>query len=327
MLMNTHAVLSPDLKNTRILIIGAGSISYEYIRALQSLGYNNIGILSRRLGPAQELANKTGLSQVYAGGENTLPGLLNQYDAFIVATPIVTLKLYAKLFAQASIRRVLLEKPTFLYSSELEAFTRSYPEWDAALALNRLYYPSVEKMREVIASEGVTSAEFTFTEWTHRIHPENYAPIELERWGLSNCIHVIATVFDLIGLPSSLHAAQHNQTSIAWHPHGSIFLGHGSSNRRIPFAYQADWNSAGRWSITLRTPRGSYSLCPMEGIEFTAKGAVDKQVYLPAWNAATKCGFEPMLAAWLSDAPIITLSQLLPHIQAIETIFGYAPTV
>ena len=320
--MTARSAPLPD----RILLIGAGNIAVEYVKALRSLGYAHIGILSRSLASAQKLAAAETLTEAHGGGEATLPNLLPQYDAFIVAVPADVLKNYAEIFAKAKIDRVLIEKPCFLYSDELANFIRRYPKWGGRVVLNRLYYPSVEKMREVIAGEGVSSVEFSFTEWPHRIDPAKFSPLELSRWGLSNCIHVISAVFDLIGLPRSLEAAQYGKDVIAWHKSGSIYHGHGVSEKNVPFVYHADWNTAGRWSMTIRTPRGSYSLCPIEGIDFTARGTVKSETLMAPWSEPVKCGFAPMLEDWLAGASRLDMATLLTHIKAVEQVFGYAPS-
>lgn len=321
--MMLHNAPSPDPANTRILLIGAGFIAAEYIKALYAMGYHDIHVLSRRQESADKLASEYCLAKAFGGGEQTLVSIASSYNAFIVAAPIESLSIYAELLAKLNVTNVLLEKPAFLASSHLAEFYQAYPAWDAVVALNRLYYPSVQKMREIIAEEGVTSVDFSFTEWLHRINPADYTPLAMKRWGLSNCIHVVSTVFDLIGLPAQMDVSQHGKDFVEWHPSGSIFTGHGTSERGVPFSYHSDWQSAGRWWINIRTPKGSYELCPMEGINFTANCSVQKQILMEPWNKPIKCGFMPMLEAWLYGKPLMKLSQLLLHKQAIEKIFGY----
>src|SRR5690349_5020243 len=118
---------------TRILLIGAGAIADEYIKALHALGHKDIGVLSRRQESADALAAKFPLIGSHGGGEAALPPLLKQYDAYIVAPPIETLATYAKLFAAMNIKQVLLEKPAFLFSHDLQECFKRYPEWNAAV--------------------------------------------------------------------------------------------------------------------------------------------------------------------------------------------------
>ncbi len=213
---------SPNPAQTRILLIGAGYIAAEYVKALLSMDCNHIGILSRRQQSAEKLAEQNGLTQAFGGGEKTLASLVASYDAFIVAAPIESLPIYAELLAKHEGKNVLLEKPSFLFSNDLMLFLQRYPSWDATIALNRLYYPSVKKIRHIVSDEGITSVDFSFTEWLHRINPDDYTPLALNRWGLSNCIHVIATVFDLIGTPAQISVTQNGKDFVGWHPNGSI---------------------------------------------------------------------------------------------------------
>ncbi len=321
--MSTPTALSPD---TPILLIGAGYIAAEYIKALHALGMRNITVLARGTDRAHALKEQYGLCAAHGGGESTLPSLLADAAAVIVAPSIEVLPTFAALLAEASHPRVLLEKPAFLSSHDLEDFRTRYGGWECAVALNRLFYPSVRMLAERIAQEGIRSATFSFTEWLHRIEPNDYTRQALARWGLSNCIHVISTAFHLIGLPAQLHARQEQGEGIAWHPAGTIFTGAGISSHGTPFTYHSDWGSAGRWSIEIYNNRGAYSLCPMEGLSFKPKGSVTSEGLLPVWNGDTKCGFEAMLAGFLSGQDYFSLSQLSPHLEAIEAMFGYSHT-
>jgi predicted dehydrogenase len=321
--MNIHFATSPE---TRVLLIGAGFIAAEYVKTLHALGVRNITVLARTESRAYALKEQYTLAAAHGGGEAMLPQLLPDADAVIVATSIEALPAYAALLAEANHPRVLLEKPAFLSAAALQAFQARYPRWDCAVALNRLYYPSVRLLATHMAAEGTRSASFSFTEWVHRIDPKDYTPNVLVRWGLSNCIHVIATAFWLIGLPQpkALQAHQGGMDEIPWHPAGSIFTGAGLSIRNIPFTYHSDWGSAGRWMLDVRTPRGAYALCPMEGLFFTPKGSVTPEPLLPVWAGETKCGFEAMLYGFLTGEDRFLLSQLPPYLTAIETIFGYS---
>lgn len=313
------AAPSPD---TRLLLIGAGFIAQEYIKALHTLGLRRITILSRGEARVRALVERYGV-EAYGGGEAELSRMLPDADAVIVGASIEVLPTYAEALAAANHPRVLMEKPLFLSTDALDAFMARHPAWDCAIALNRLFYPSVHMLRAKLEEERLRSAQFTFTEWVHRINPQDYTPHALARWGMSNCIHVISTVFALIGLPASLHAEQRGAGDIAWHPSGSIYAGSGMSANGIPFSYHADWNSAGRWSISLYTDKGAYSLYPMEGLAFTPRGSVQPAPVMPVWEGEVKCGFEPMLRAFLTGGDMLRLTELRPHLAAVEQMFGY----
>lgn len=318
----THS--SAPLPNARVLIIGAGFIARHYVVALLEMGIENITVLTRGETRAREISAQFQHSiSVHHGGIKNLPALLNDADAVIIATSIEAIPEYAEVLARTSHPRVLLEKPSFLSSGQLVDFLTRHPQWPAAIALNRLFYPSVCHLREKLAHSVITSAQFSFTEWTHLIKPSDYSSAVLARWGISNCIHVLATVFDLIGLPESLNAEVQGKDRITWHPSGSLFCGSGVSLKQVPFSYHSDWTSSGRWSIVIHTSEGAYTLAPMEALSFTPRGRLDAEIIVPTWSGATKCGFKEMLEGFLSGTNVIRLPELVPHLQSIEQIFRY----
>lgn len=314
------------MEDLKILLVGAGGIAPEYVKALRAVGVQNIDVLARTEASAQKLAQDWQLGQAFGGGADTLARLAEKYDGVVLASSIESLMPLMKVLADAGAQKVLVEKPVALSSQELRAFIAAHPQFDASVALNRLYFPSVSMLREHMKVEEVTSAAFSFTEWVHRIDANAYSARELARWGASNCIHVIATAFDLIGMPKDLHSVIGGKDTIAWHPAGAVFTGSGCSFKDIPFSYQSDWRSAGRWWLSVSTTRGRYDLMPMEGVTFTERGTVAPQVLMAPYAGETKCGFEPMLRAWLApEGHVVGLKGLVAHLEAIEAIFGYDP--
>ena len=313
----------------KTLLVGAGGIAPEYVKALRAVGINDVDVLARSEQSAQRLVQEWSLGKAFGGGTDTLARIAADYDGIILASSIESLMPSLEVLAQAGAKaRVLVEKPVALSTAELRAFIAKYPDFRATVALNRLYFPSVALLREQLAGEEITSAAFSFTEWVHRIDASAYSTRELARWGASNCIHVIATAFDLIGLPEQLQAVVSGQNAIDWHPTGSVFAGAGKSERGVPFTYLSDWRSAGRWWISVSTTRGRYDLMPMEGVTFTARGTVAAETVMAPYAGETKCGFEPMLRAWMDPAAAAThvgLAELVAHLDVVERIFNYAP--
>lgn len=313
----------------KTLLVGAGGIAPEYLKAMRAVGIRDIDVLARSEASAQRLAADWGLGRALGGGTTTLAQVAQDYQAFVLASSIESLLPSLQVIARINpAAKVLVEKPVALSSQELRAFIDANPGFSATVALNRLFFPSISLLRQHLAQEEVTSAAFSFTEWVHRIDVSAYSSRELARWGASNCIHVIATAFDLIGLPDELHAVVSGENAIPWHPTGSVFAGVGKSAKGVPFTYQSDWRSAGRWWLNVHTTRGRYDLMPMEGLTFTERGTVASQALMAPYSGDTKCGFEPMLLAWLDPASAQThvgLSDLVLHLEAIEKIFGYDP--
>lgn len=306
-----------------MLLIGAGGIAQEYMRALKLIGVDRIDVLSRRRESAEGLQQTWNSGRAFGGGQEMLTRIAHDYDAAIVASPIETLLPYLRGLVRLGVTKVLVEKPVALSALQLDEFLAGYTGARVMVALNRLFFPSVQELRHRLLDEEVRSAEFSFTEWVHRIDTAQYGPAVLARWGAANCIHVTSTVFDLIGMPRILHAQRGGSGDIAWHPAAAIFAGSGVSSTGALFSYGSDWGSAGRWSITVRTSLGSYHLEPMEALAFCPKGSLSREVLVPLWSGDTKCGFAEMLQYWLAtDKPDerFGLLRLRDHLAVVDSI-------
>ncbi|MBL4719896.1 MAG: Gfo/Idh/MocA family oxidoreductase [Alphaproteobacteria bacterium] len=312
----------------KLLIIGAGNIAHAYIAALKSLGYRDIDILSRRAKPAQEMAEGSNIGRGIGGGIETLRKIVGAYDGFIIAVPPETLMVYLAFLSDQKASRILVEKPVALSSKVLGEFLEKFPKSPARVALNRLYYPSVDMVRHhLIEDGGATSCLFSFCEWVHRIPPDLFGAETMARLGIANSIHIIATVFDVIGMPKTMSREVAGQGEVDWHPSGAVYVGSGLSTTNVPFAYYSDWLSAGRWSMTFRSRRGAYILEPIEGLKFCPRGSIKEEDLLPPDSGSIKCGFAEMLSAWLSEDgdDRNTLPRLHGYLESVEHIMNYPP--
>ena len=152
-------------------------------------------------------------------------------------------------------------------------------------------------------------------------------PEVYHRWGISNSLHVISMAFELIGMPKDIQTYQHGK--LDWHPTGSIFVGSGISDKEIPFSYNADWGSGGRWGIEVNTKENSYQLIPLEELYVCPKGST-------IWNCVpfdsafpdVKQGIAEEVAIMLDDQnqkkiELPTLEMAAKLIKFGEKIFGY----
>lgn len=310
------------MKSRRLLLIGAGGIAADYANALKHLNVRHFDVLSRREESARLFAKSYGAERAHWGGLDTLPQLMNEYDAFIVACPIEHLMPYALALADAGKSRVLLEKPLALRSSDVAGLAARFPDFKPWIALNRLFFPSVLELKRRLREQRAVAARFSFTEWVHRIEADKYHPDVLARWGASNCIHVIATCFDLVGTPITFSPYVAGKSALSWHPAGTIFTGAGITDQNVLFVYHADWVSAGRWSIAIDTPEGRYDLEPMESLRFTPKGSIVDTLLVAAPQDGLRAGFPQMLRAWLADEQHdnVGLDALRAHLTSIESM-------
>jgi hypothetical protein len=302
----------------------------RYVEALSALRVGWIRVCSRSEEALRELED--------AGSVSTLAGGFQQLDARpiedeigIVATPIADLVEASGHLVALGYKRILIEKPISLRSNRIlqlaEEFTKN--RVDGACAYNRVAYPSYQETRARTGQEGgITSCTYSFSEFVRKIGPGLYPDDELARWGIANSSHVMSMAHGLIGLPAVWNS--HRSGLLPWHPSGSVFVGSGVSDRGVPFAYHADWGSAGRWSVEVHTPISSYRLCPLEKVMRRTSPTSDwDEIPIVTFAPGAKVGFVEQLAAMLSQdirrlVPLFSLYEAAALTQYGEDVFGYS---
>lgn len=310
-------------------VVGYGNMGKQYVKALRALGVGRIRVCSRSAGPLEELQGVAGVETV-TGGFERLECHPQLDELGIVATPVALLVAVAERLALLGFRRLLVEKPVSLWSSETErvAETLERQSMQVACAYNRVAYPSFHEVRARVAQEGgITSCTYAFTEMIKPDWPEYFPPEELARWGIANSLHVIGMAHGLIGLPASWRG--HRSGALSWHPTGAIFVGSGISKQGIPFSYQADWGSTGRWSVEVHTAVSSYRLCPLEQVYRRTTALGDwENVPVVVFAPNVKAGFVEQVAYNLGlPINLLPMSPSLFETAALtrygEQIFGY----
>jgi predicted dehydrogenase len=194
--------------------------------------------------------------------------------AAIVAVPIPQLASTAEALIAAGLRRILLEKPAGLNLVEIErvADAARLAAADVFVAYNRRFYSSVATARAIIAEDGgVSSFHVDFTEMAERFMSSDKHPSVLTNWFLANSSHVLDLAFHLGGRPIELTGMTGG--NLAWHPAGAIFAGYGRTAPGALFTWHADWTSAGRWGLDLRTRKRRLLLQPLESLQVQEKGS------------------------------------------------------
>ena len=249
-------------------LIGAGPMAQDYAAVLQQLS-SPFSVIGRSKSSAEVFKQKTGV-EVFLGGIKAALAALPAPEQAIVAVGVEALAATTQLLLDAGTRRLLIEKPGALNLAELQQLQTVAQQMGAEvwIAYNRRFYASVLRLRQlIIADGGITSASFEFTEWSHQIRDLQKGPGVKEHWLLGNSSHVIDLAFDLIGFPAEGNWQAWHSGSLDWHPAAARFHGAGITERRIPFSYQADWESPGRWGIELLTRRNRYLLRPLESLQ------------------------------------------------------------
>ncbi|MFM7682659.1 MAG: Gfo/Idh/MocA family oxidoreductase [Bacteroidota bacterium] len=246
----------------KVLVIGAGLIGLEYMRILNDLNVQFESVC-RSKERAQRVKEETGID-IISGGVEQMGERLHKFSHFIVATDVESSFEITSFLLKNKCSHLLLEKPG---TSSIDQFLKLYLDYSDSfsnvfLAYNRRNYSSVLKAKELAESDGgVLSCHFDFTEWTHVIEAMNKPKFQLKNWFFGNSTHVIDTAFFIIGKPQKLNPISIGELS--WHK-PSIFVGSGITKNNVVFSYHSNWQSAGRWSIEVKTRNRALRLMPME---------------------------------------------------------------
>lgn len=261
------------LKN-RTWLIGAGGMAIDYIKVLQALG-EGFTLIGRGEQSAKSCHDATGCEVVVGGVLGYLARKPTICTHAIVAVGAERLHETTMQLLDYGVRNILVEKPAGLNKKEIENIYLLAKETGAkvCVAYNRRFFASVLKAKEIIDEDGgVSSFNFEFTEWSHVIEKLRKAEGVKEKWFLGNSTHVVDLAFYLGGEPKDI--CSFTAGTLPWHPAASIFAGAGISGNGALFNYQANWESAGRWSVEVLTKNRRLILRPLEKLQIQKKGSV-----------------------------------------------------
>ncbi len=298
-----------------ILLVGAGPMAVAYSRVLDALNAAWT-VVGRGAHTAAQFTAATGREPALGGLATYLNVHSAPIDAAIVALPVRELAAAARSLLEGGTRRILVEKPAGLTASEIEELARAAARVraDVFVAFNRRFYSSVAVAQRLIAEDGgVTSFHMEFTEFADRVRISVSDHMLLNNWFLANSTHVVDLAFYLGGEPAT--ASGLSAGALDWHPPGASFVGHGQTKVGAVFSWHADWSSAGRWGLDLRTPQRRLILQPLETLAVQDKGsfAVSPYAIADELDRQFKPGLYRQVEAFLSDWPATTA---LPTIAA-----------
>lgn len=287
-----------------ICIVGSGYMAFEHAKASLELNYDQVYVIGRTTASFERYFNDTqqnsSIIKIEGGVSAWLASeFFRQGIVHIVAVAVEALEQVTEALLYAGVKRILLEKPGGLNIKGLKKLNQKAEDLKSIvrIAYNRRHYPSVQKLKDILSTEELTSFEFEFTEWVDKINPDDYDQKTLEEWIVSNSAHVIDTAFYLAGgLPTVVNHIASGKDKIMWHRHNSIFIGCGLVSD-VPFTYSADWRSQGRWRIHMRSIKGKYILEPMEKLSFVPKNSLSV-IDIDLTEYQSKHGLAPQIQAF-----------------------------
>lgn len=258
----------------KVWLIGASLMAQDYIKVLNALNVKTT-VIGRGELNAKICAEAMECDVLSGGLDNFLESNPNPCSHAIVSVGVEALYETTSRLLSYGVRNILVEKPGALHNVEFEKLLKLSKEKNAnvLIAYNRRFFASTVQARKIIKEDGgVTSFNFEFTEWAHVIAPLEKEKGVKEKWFLGNSTHVVDLAFFLGGKPKEI--CSFTNGSLTWHPTASIFSGAGVSDRNALFSYQANWESAGRWSVEILTKEHRLIFRPMEKLQIQKRGSI-----------------------------------------------------
>lgn len=261
------------MNKLKILLVGAGTMAYEYTKVLKSMNLDFM-VVGRRKNSAEIFQEKTGVKPITGSISKFLSSAKNiNFDKAIVAVTGDQLGKVTIDLIKHGIKSILVEKPGGLDESEIRKVKEISKKFSARvyIAYNRRFYASVIKAKETIEKDtGILSFHFEFNELSDRVAALKTPAIIKQNWLLHNSTHVIDLAFFFAGLPTFLQSKASG--FLKWHKKGAIFTGFGVAQKTIPFTYHANWLSTGRWGLEVMTHNHRLIFKPLEKLQIQKKG-------------------------------------------------------
>lgn len=256
-----------------ILLVGSGYMAREYAKVLRAQELSFI-IVGRSKESVDKFKAETGMATVSGGIENWLKNNKPPKTAIVAVNEDMLGKATLALL-KYGVKNILVEKPGGFNEKEIikvasEARKR---KTEVYIGYNRRFYSSVQKALEIIKQDGgASSFDFDFTERSYAVETLKQSPRIKKEWFLHNSTHVIDMAFFMGGWPQKITAIKMGR--LKWHPDGSVFVGAGISDKKALFSYHANWESAGRWSLEIMTPKNKLIFRPLEKLQIQKYGSM-----------------------------------------------------
>lgn len=326
--MLEHGIIkmANHLAASDIVVIGAGPMAREYFNVLDAMGvpYNIVRKSSNK--NKDEYENYE--PKIFYGGIDKYLKSHPSPKFAIICTPIITLADIARKLVASGVPNILVEKPLFLRSDEIENLTKLTLSRNCKLyiAYNRRFYGSVRRALELIEEDGgLQSIYFDFTEWSDKIAGLAQPDLVKSYWGISNSSHVIDLAFYLGGRAKELNAVTCG--GLSWHPASANFAGCGVTDRGVVFSYRANWDSAGRWELCAYSKTLKLIFCPLEKLKVMRRGdvTVTELNDLPSIDETFKPGVFEMVQQFIEGNTVAHCSLLdqINNMKIYNKIFGY----
>ena len=269
-------------------IIGAGEIAKEHLKVIQALNdLNPIGITSRTLSKAKELAKTFRIKDVY----NSVGDLTKncEMDGILILVSADQIYGVAKELLPLGLP-IFLEKPPALKLSQLKSLVKLAEKYGTKnmVGYNRRYYSIFMKGQEIIQKQGdllglAVEGHERFWKTSRGVIPKKV----LENWIYANSTHTIDLLRFFGGEVKKINVL----TKRIKEKKGDQFVASMEFQSGSLGTYTSHWYSPGGWSVTLFGDGVTVKFKPLEKGVFIDTNLIESEIIPDNVDITFKPGF------------------------------------
>src|SRR3989344_4165576 len=305
-----------------ILLVGAGYMAKEYAKVLKAMKLPFV-VVGRSQVSSDTFTAEIGV-KAESGGLSSWLKKNEVTDKAIIAVTEDQLGTATAELLNSGCKNILVEKPGGLNTDDIKKVAQLAKNKKAKVYVgyNRRFYASTIAALDLIKKDGgVTSFNFDFTERSYAVEKLSQSDKIKREWFIQNSSHVIDMAFYMGGWPKKISA--YKKGRLSWHPSGSVYSGAGISETGALFSYQANWNSAGRWSIEIMTPKTKLIFRPLEKLQIQKYGSMTIEDYplKDTLDINFKPGLFKQVESFLNNhKELLTTQEQIKHLETYSKI-------
>ena len=307
-----------------IVIVGAGYMAREHVRAFQDIaGVKISGITSRTRMRAENLAAEFNIPLIC----DSIEELYGKTKANLVVVTVPELAANAVCRACSEYSwTCLLEKPVGYNLTDAEDIVSvmQAKRSRAFVALNRRSYSSTQAvLADVKNLNGPRFIHIQDQEDPKRALQAGQPALVVENWMYANSIHLIDyfTMFGRGEVTGADHVIPWNSKS-PWIVAARIWFSSGDVG-----LYEGIWDGPGPWSVSINTPEKRWEMRPLEQASYQLAGQRKAELVEPhPWDQQFKPGLrlqaeKAVAAARGEEVDLPTLGDSLKSMRLVNAIF------
>jgi len=249
-----------NISKTRLAIIGAGNIAIEHLKVLESIkDIELVGITSRTIDKAEELANQFNINNVY----DDIFKLINEVniDGIMILVSADQIFHVTKSLLPKKIP-LFIEKPAGLFPEESKQLCELSNKYSTLnmVGYNRRYYTIFHKGIELIKQKGdLLGISIEGHERFWKIADKIDNKIQ-DHWVYANSTHTIDLLRFFGGEIANIHSIKNS----VYQNNGDQFASIMEFKSKVLGHYISHWYSPGGWSVTLFGDKITVRFKPLE---------------------------------------------------------------